>query len=437
LTIPPAIGELPAQLPLQYEATNAVFEVQYADAVVDLRKLARVGSFTIAERLKALGLSNDERQLIERLAARLADPDDRVHHQAAYFLWLLDDGPLNARVAEARRERLLKRLSAAPPIVVSEAWVIGPFDDGAGGLQTVHPPQQGPVDLEARVEHGMESLVWQTVSLVSGWKPPKVAAQHASSYLLFRLQSLVDQSIMLPLPDAGRVKLWHNGAEVPADPLGLVELRAGSNDILLRVAHAAEPRAVTLMVRSSERLDVNLPEKLGVTGLAQRLREASQSDGVGVPSEFLDIDWTTAAKQGDVESGRKLFGADGLGCVKCHAIAPNQKGGGGPSLADAAKRFTAAHVVESVLAPSKQVAEVFGTTSIVTSDGLTLAGLVVEESDERLVLLLPTAVRQEVAKRDIEVRKQQSTSPMPTGLVKTPAELRDLLAYVLSENPRP
>ena len=29
----------------------------------------------------------------------------------------------------------------------------------------------------------------------------------------------------------------------------------------------------------------------------------------------------------------------------------------------------------------------------------------------------------------------QATSPMPNGLVKTPDELRDLLAYLLSENP--
>ena len=30
-----------------------------------------------------------------------------------------------------------------------------------------------------------------------------------------------------------------------------------------------------------------------------------------------------------------------------------------------------------------------------------------------------------------------ATSPMPAGLVRTPAELRDLLAYLLSERPLP
>jgi putative heme-binding domain-containing protein len=105
-------------------------------------------------------------------------------------------------------------------------------------------------------------------------------------------------------------------------------------------------------------------------------------------------------------------------------------------LADAARRFTVSHVVESILAPSKQVAAVFATTSIVTVDGETLSGLVVEESDNRLTLMLPTATRREVDKRDIDERKLQNVSPMPSGLVKTPGELGDLLAYLLSADPQ-
>ena len=38
---------------------------------------------------------------------------------------------------------------------------------------------------------------------------------------------------------------------------------------------------------------------------------------------------------------------------------------------------------------------------------------------------------------DIEERMTTATSPMPAGVVKTPAELRDLLAYLLSERPAP
>jgi putative heme-binding domain-containing protein len=216
----------------------------------------------------------------------------------------------------------------------------------------------------------------------------------------------------------------------------LLALEPGSNDILLRVAHGKQSRAVALDIRAAQRVERALPQKLGLGTLAERLRVAGQSDATSVPAEFLSVDWATAAAQGDAGRGRTLFGADALGCAKCHAVRPNQKAGGGPSLADAAKRFTLPHLVEAILAPGKQVAPVFGTTSIVTVDGQTLSGLVVEENDRSLTLLLPTAARRELAKSDIETRKLQNVSPMPTGLVKTPAELADLIAYLLSADPQ-
>jgi putative heme-binding domain-containing protein len=182
-------------------------------------------------------------------------------------------------------------------------------------------------------------------------------------------------------------------------------------------------------------LEVALPEKLAPSSLAERLKHASAESATSLPAEFLGVDWTETARTGNAEHGRRLFSADGLGCAKCHAIMPHQKGGGGPSLAGALGRLTVSHVVESVLLPSKQVAPVFGTTTIVTAEGQTFAGLVVEENDQQVVLLLPTAVHQSVAKRGIEGRQLQAVSPMPSGLVKTPDELRDLLAYLLSPNP--
>ena len=170
--------------------------------------------------------------------------------------------------------------------------------------------------------------------------------------------------------------------------------------------------------------------------MAERLAAAGDGAKTSVPAEFLSVDWSDAARKGDAERGRKLFSADALGCVKCHAILANQRGGGGPSLSGAAQRFTVAHLVESILAPDKQVASIFAATTIVTDDGRSVSGLVVEESEKELVLLLPTAVRRSIAKNTIEVRKPQPTSPMPGGLVKTTAELGDLLAYLLSPDPK-
>ncbi len=40
-------------------------------------------------------------------------------------------------------------------------------------------------------------------------------------------------------------------------------------------------------------------------------------------------------------------------------------------------------------------------------------------------------------KKDIDERTVSLQSPMPAGLVRTPRELRDLVAYLMSESPTP
>jgi len=102
-----------------------------------------------------------------------------------------------------------------------------------------------------------------------------------------------------------------------------------------------------------------------------------------------------------------------------------------PSLAGASARFTIPYLVESVLTPSRMVAPVFRATSFVLHDGKTLTGLVLGETSEKIDLLLSDATRKTIAVSDVEQRKIQDISPMPAGLVKTPDELSDLLAFLL------
>ncbi len=438
LTIPPAIGPVPEVLPLRYESGNALFVIPYANETVDLKQLGRVGSFTIAERWKTLAHTPDERTLYELLRARLNDADDRVGTQAGYFLNLLDDAEANRLVAEAADKRLARRFAAAPALPIVEAWQIGPFVDGPQGFAVAHPPQRGAIDLSAPVDSAGKPLAWQVARGEPAFAldAAEPASQGASSYWYFRLQTLEPQQVLLSASAPAAVAIWHNGRlATSAAPLVLA-LEPGSNDILVRAAHGAAAGKLAIELRATARLEATLPEKLAGGTLAERLRTASGESATVIPADFLKVDWAAAARSGNAEHGRRLFSADGLGCAKCHAILPNQKGGGAPSLAGAARRLTVSHVVESVLVPSKQVAPVFGTTTLVTDEGQTLSGLVVEENDEQLVLLLPTAVRQTVSKRSIEERKLQNVSPMPSGLVRTPGELADLLAYILSPNPQ-
>ncbi len=438
LTVPESVGKVPAELPLRYESGNALFTIQYADAQVDLKSLARVGSFTTAERWKAVPPSEAERQLVELLIARLSDDDERVAYQAGYFLSLLNDERAGDLVSKARRRRTLSVLESAPRVAVHALWTMGPLDDGSGGLQTPHPLEQSAVDLSARIVAGRTILEWRE------WKSTKPfelallsqTLESESSYLFFRLQTLESQPAALSLSGVNDFKLWHNGRALGPENPAVLALGAGSNDVLLRVPHSRASQPVTLCVQARSNLELTLPEKLGSGSLAERLKQAAKSTEGGISQEFLAIDWASASLRGDAARGRKLFAADALGCAKCHAVTLGQKGGGAPSLAAARSRFTAAHLVESILVPNKQVAPVFGTTTIVTTDGQAFSGLAVEETEREVVLLLPTAARHRIQKSEIEDRKLQATSPMPSGLVRTPDELRDLLAYLMSPNPQ-
>jgi len=119
------------------------------------------------------------------------------------------------------------------------------------------------------------------------------------------------------------------------------------------------------------------------------------------------------------------------GCAVCHSIKPDDKGGGGPSLAGVGSRFSADYLVESVIVPNKTVAPMFRWTLLRFKDDEAAAGLVIGETEDEIHLLLPAGLRQTVKKSDIAKREIQDRSPMPEGLIQTASEMRDLLAYLL------
>ncbi|MEX0938933.1 MAG: ThuA domain-containing protein [Pirellulales bacterium] len=434
LTVPPALGELPEAVPLTYESGNAHFTVQYFGGPVDLRQLGRVGSFTTATLWKHAPRTSGHEQLFRLLLARLRDKEPAVASQAAYFLWLLDDSRANPLVEQLRRGRLTQHLAAAPARSIETIWTVGPFDDGGRGLAAAHPPQSGPIDLAATYDSARQRLVWKTIRTGGDLTASLAATGPGSYYLYFRLQSFRPEPVAIHLDTDAQVQLWHNGQILPREAWELISLDAGSNDFLLRLASTTAQPHVALRYRAGEQVQASLPEKLGLGTLAERIRSGADAAQQESLQQFLTVDWQDAVAEGDAERGRKLFGADALGCVKCHAVLPGQSGGGAPSLAGASKRYTTAQLVESILLPSKQVAPVFRATSLATTSGEILSGLIVEENAENLVVLQPDATRRSIPLEEVEARQLQDVSPMPAGLVRTPEELGDILAYLLSEN---
>jgi putative heme-binding domain-containing protein len=326
---------------------------------------------------------------------------------------------------------------------VERLWSVGPFADSPDA-STPHPPERQAIDLAAEYNSAGQSLAWQDVQADDTkftWPVPRGA--HSSTYAHFRLQSSARQPAMIKFATEGsQLRVWHNGVLVhegalQPEPTNLtLDVQPGSNDLLVRlIADGAEgSTSLAATVQARAEITVTQPDRLDASLLAERLRGAG-STGETVSAEFASLDWSAEAARGDNSRGRALFGS--LGCMKCHSITHDQAGGGGPSLAEARRRFTVPHLVESVLLPSRQIAAPFRATTIATSGGELLTGLVVSEANEQVVLLLADGTRRVVAVSQIDVRETASLSPMPSGLIKTPDELRDLLSYLLLDRPLP
>jgi putative heme-binding domain-containing protein len=450
LTLPPATGPLLKDLPLVPWRVPEAYTIEFIDGKVNLGELGPIGTYTMAEHWNAGKHTTEQEQLFALLATRLADEDEKVRLQAAHFLYMLNDSRTEPVIARVRTDIERVRLATAPMASVGSLWVAGPFPDGTKGLVARHRPESGPLDPAAIFKAGDRNIGWKEQKPTAGnslfnFREAFGECDHSSFYAFTRIESGSAQQLLLLAGSDDGIKVWLNGklllrsdvvrAALPFQDSLMLDLQPGSNDLLIRVQNVSGECGLYLHYRHLKPVAFLLPEKLGSSTLAERLKEAAANQGESrIDARFLEVKWDEAVKEGDAARGRKLFAADGLGCAKCHAATADAAATGGPSLADAAKRFTIAHLVESVLLPNKTVSPVFKTTLIVTRAGKTYSGLVTGETAERVEMVLTDTNKVTIAAGDIDERKLQDLSPMPAGLVKSPDELRDLLAYLLSTN---
>ncbi len=160
------------------------------------------------------------------------------------------------------------------------------------------------------------------------------------------------------------------------------------------------------------------------------------------PSRKFVKNWAMPDLQPDLEkvkSGRS-FDAGKTAfiqaqCILCHRL--GKTGGSvGPELAAVSSRLTSRDILESILEPSKVLPEQYQNTLLTLKDGDELAGRIISEDDEKLVVRIDPIheTRMEVRKAEIESRRVSKVSPMPEGLVNFMNEnqIWDLIAYVQS-----
>jgi len=138
--------------------------------------------------------------------------------------------------------------------------------------------------------------------------------------------------------------------------------------------------------------------------------------------------------QRDFARGKRLF--TDAGCAQCHRVGP-EGGVVGPDLTAVGARFDVRALLESVIEPSRIVAEPYRNVVITTRAGLIYEGRIVSEDDKTVVLAtnpVDPDDRRRVAKAQIESQRVSEISSMPEGLLNTMEldEVLDLLAWLLS-----
>lgn len=138
---------------------------------------------------------------------------------------------------------------------------------------------------------------------------------------------------------------------------------------------------------------------------------------------------------GDAKRGEILFQTHGTAqCARCHRVGADDKTGGeaGPNLAGIGKAHDRKYLLESLIVPGRAVAPGFGVVSLTLNNGGTLGGVLLAEAPDSYDLLVgPDSFR--VKKSDVKSATPPVSAMPPMAGLLSPREMRDIIAYLASQ----
>ena len=161
--------------------------------------------------------------------------------------------------------------------------------------------------------------------------------------------------------------------------------------------------------------------------------------GQSLEAQLLSVPTTVLAGQaqqlGDPARGAIVFFQPHMACSKCHTVGGQGNNGLGPDLAGLGKEVSDVALVESVLQPSKQIRQGFESLTVLTADGKTQTGLLVERTGDRLVLReVSTGEKMVYSMSQLEQVRSNKQSIMPDGQINQLAsqqQFLDLIRYLM------
>ena len=209
---------------------------------------------------------------------------------------------------------------------------------------------------------------------------------------------------------------------------------------------AAKSLLMDLVTRlASRQLDAGL--KLDVFEVAgestdptvgEALKSYLKTGGKGAPKLAAPgLPYELLTEGGDAARGKALVnGHLAANCTACHRIDSDEGSEVGPMLRDVGAQRTKAELAESLVEPSAKIVPGFGIESIVLKDGTNLAGSVLKESANTLEVRLPDGKVQKIAVTSVASRTPPISVMPPMLGILTPAEIRDVVAYLSGLKPK-
>jgi putative membrane-bound dehydrogenase-like protein len=220
------------------------------------------------------------------------------------------------------------------------------------------------------------------------------------------------------------------GVGQPRRVLALTELagtRPGSQWLLEMHGKGELPKE---LIAEAGRLLRNSP----YADLANRAKLTFPAPGKLDPKKLPAI-VELAKRSGDATRGKAVWNASAAGaaqCAKCHMVR-GVGGQVGPDLSMIGKKASRENLYESILIPSKAIADQYIQHSVTTNAEVTITGLLINDTPTAITLRDANGKDTTVSKKDLagEVRKLK-VSIMPEDIVAalTEDELADLVAYL-------
>jgi putative membrane-bound dehydrogenase-like protein len=143
-----------------------------------------------------------------------------------------------------------------------------------------------------------------------------------------------------------------------------------------------------------------------------------------------------AARKGDAVHGKQLLitsAKNDMQCLKCHTV----RGVGGqigPDLSVIGKKASRENLFESILYPSKAIADQYVSWVVTTKKGLSITGLIVEETPEFVTLRDANGKDTKIDKKEIDECNKSPKSLMPEDLLAymTEDDLVDMVEYLFA-----